>query len=183
MAEHLDQPCVDPETDVDVKGAARTPAAGAIRTEVSGTTRIRRARVHDRAFLPAIWLRSVKATHSFLRVEDIDALLEPTTAYLGSDDVDLWILADSSDAPVGFMGLAGGEVESLFLAPEVHRRGEGRRLIQHAADLRGELTVEVNEQNVGAVRFYEACGFRVEGRSDLDDERRPFPILRMRRPA
>jgi putative acetyltransferase len=81
------------------------------------------------------------------------------------------------------MGLEGSEVESLFLAPEIHRRGGGRRLIAHAADLRGELTVVVNEQNTGAVRFYEACGFVAERRSDTDDEGRPFPTLFMRRPA
>jgi putative acetyltransferase len=71
-------------------------------------------------------------------------------------------------------------MESLFLAPEFHRRGGGWRLVEHARALRGELTVDVNEQNTPAVAFYKACGFVVERRSELDDAGRPYPLLHMR---
>jgi putative acetyltransferase len=71
-------------------------------------------------------------------------------------------------------------VESLFLAPEFHKRGGGRRLIEHARARHDELTVDVNEQNTAAVAFYRACGFIVEGRSELDDDGRPYPLLHMR---
>jgi hypothetical protein len=40
--------------------------------------------------------------------------------------------------------------------------------------------VDVNEQNPGVCRFYQACGFVVEGRSELDDAGRPFPLLHLR---
>ena len=63
---------------------------------------------------------------------------------------------------MGFMGMSGSEIAALFLAPEFRGRGGGRRLVRHAQELRGELTVDVNEQNVAARRFYEACGFVVE---------------------
>ena len=81
---------------------------------------------------------------------------------------------------MGFMGMAGSTMESLFLAPEFHRQGGGRRLVQHARARRGELTVDVNEQNTAAVDFYKACGFVVEGRLDLDETGRPYPLLHMR---
>ena len=55
-----------------------------------------------------------------------------------------------------------------------------RFLVEHARATRGELTVDVNEQNTGAVDFYAACGFVVEGRSELDGTGRPYPLLRMR---
>lgn len=61
-------------------------------------------------------------------------------------------------AIMGFMGMSGSRMESLFLVPECHRRGGGRRLVRHAQALHGELTVDVNEQNAAACRFYEACG-------------------------
>jgi putative acetyltransferase len=162
--------------------ADRPPTSGPT-THERHPARIRPARSGDREQLVDIWLRSVRATHAFLTPGDIDALVDPARAYLTSDEPELWILADGSDEPVGFMGLAGNEVESLFLAPEIHRQGAGRRLIEHAVALRGELTVAVNEQNAGAVRFYEACGFIVERWSAHDDDGRPFPILYMRRPA
>jgi putative acetyltransferase len=42
------------------------------------------------------------------------------------------------------------------------------------------MTTDVNEQNLVARHFYAACGFVVEGRSELDDAGRPFPLLHMR---
>jgi putative acetyltransferase len=103
-----------------------------------------------------------------------------TRDYLASDETEFWVLCVDSGTLIGFMGLSGSKMESLFLAPEFHRRGGGRRLVRHAQALKGELTVDVNEQNVPAWRFYEACGFVVEGRSELDDKGRPFPLLHMR---
>lgn len=153
------------------------------RTSDEPPVSVRRSRPDDRPLLVDVWLRSVRASHTFLTPAQIDGLIEPARGYLVSDEAELWVVADAADLPVGFMGLASNEVESLFLAPEVHRRGLGRRLIEHAAALRGALIVVVNEQNVAAVRFYEACGFVVERRSEVDDAGRPFPILHMRRPV
>lgn len=78
------------------------------------------------------------------------------------------------------MGMSGSKMESLFLAPEFHGRGGGQQLVRHAQESHGELTTDVNEQNAGACRFYAACGFVVEGRSEVDDAGRPFPLLHMR---
>jgi putative acetyltransferase len=134
----------------------------------------------DRDALVDIWLRSVRATHTFLSEEDIQSLLPAVQGYLTSDETELWVLCSEPGAIMGFMGMSGSKMDSLFLAPEFHGRGGGRRLVQHARELRGELTVDVNEQNPRARRFYEACGFVVEGRSELDDAGRPFPLLHMR---
>jgi putative acetyltransferase len=80
---------------------------------------------------------------------------------------------------MGFVGMSGSKIEALFLAPEFQRRGGGRQFVRHAQEIRGELAVNVNEQNPAARRFYEACGFVVEGRSELDDTGQPFPLLHM----
>jgi len=143
--------------------------------------RIRRANPTDRDVLVDIWLRSVRVTHTFLSEEDIQSLLPATRNYLASDEPELWVLCSDSGAIMGFMGMAGSEIAALFLAPEFRGRGGGRRLVRHAQELRDELAVDVNEQNGAARRFYEACGFVVEGRSELDDAGRPFPLLHMRR--
>jgi putative acetyltransferase len=49
--------------------------------------------------------------------------------------------------------------------------------------LKGPLTVEVNEENSDAVRFYETMGFETFERSPDDGAGRPYPILRMHQPA
>lgn len=141
---------------------------------------IRRAIPTDRDGLVDIWLRSVRATHTFLSEEDIQSLLPLARDYLTSDEPELWVLCSDSGVVMGFMGMSGSKMESLFLAPEFHGHGGGRRLVRHAQELHGELTTDVNEQNPAARRFYEACGFVVEGRSELDDTGRPFPLLHMR---
>jgi putative acetyltransferase len=140
---------------------------------------IRRAIPADRDALLEIWLRAVRATHAFLSEEDIQHLLPLVRDYLASD-TELWVLCSPSGGMIGFMGMSGSNMDSLFLAPEFHRRGGGRRMVQHAREMYGELTTDVNEQNVDARRFYEACGFVVEGRSENDHAGRPFPLLHLR---
>ena len=140
---------------------------------------IRPASVADRDGLLDIWLRSVRATHTFLAEDDIQALL-PLVREHALAELELWVLCASSDDAVGFMGLSGATVEALFIAPEWSRKGGGRMLVEHARRLKGRLSVDVNEQNPDAVRFYEACGFTVVGRSEVDSGGRPFPLLHMR---
>ena len=126
-----------------------------------------------------IWLRSVRATHTFLTEDDIQSLL-PLVRDAALPALELWVLCAESGAAVGFLGLDGAKVEALFIAPEWCRRGGGRMLLDHARRLKGALAVDVNEQNPGAVRFYEACGFAVVGRSEVDGAGRPFPLLHLR---
>jgi len=142
------------------------------------TLAIRPAGATDHDAIVDIWLRSVRATHAFLTEDDIQALL-PLVRGGALAGLELWVLCADGDGPVGFLGLAGAKVEALFLAPEWSRRGGGRMLVEHARRLKGRLTVDVNEQNPAAVRFYEACGFVVVGRSPTDSDGRPFPLLHL----
>jgi putative acetyltransferase len=142
--------------------------------------KIRQVSSTDQDVLLDLWLRSVRATHMFLTEQDIQSFLPLVRDCLASGEMELWVLCSDSGTPVGFMGMSGNKMEGLFLAPEFHRRGGGRQLVRHAQALKGELTVDVNEQNPAACRFYEACGFVVEGRSELDSTGRPFPLLHLR---
>jgi putative acetyltransferase len=147
-----------------------------------GPHHIRRSQPADWPSLVALWERSVRATHSFLAEADI-AYYRPLVAeILAGDSLDLWVLVDSTNVPMGFLGLAAHAIEALFLEPVHRRRGYGRRLIEHAQQLqKGALTVDVNEQNDAARGFYEALGFVVVGRSPLDETGRPHPLLHLRR--
>ena len=140
---------------------------------------IRRATPSDRDVLADIWLKSVRATHHFLSEEDIQEFL-PIVRNVALVELELWVLESDSGEAIGFLGMNGSKMEALFLAPEFLRRGGGRMLVEHARKLKGELTVDVNEQNRDAVRFYRACGFVIEGRSELDGTGRAFPLLHMR---
>jgi putative acetyltransferase len=141
---------------------------------------VRRGTPEDRDVLFEVWLRSVEATHAFVSEADVQGFKPLVRDYLASNETEFWVLCDADGAVAGFMGMAGSKMESLFLAPEFHRRGGGRRLVEHARGRYDALTVDVNEQNAAAVAFYKACGFCVEGRSELDENGRPYPLLHMR---
>jgi putative acetyltransferase len=141
---------------------------------------IRLATIEDAEVVVSIWLRSVRATHTFLQASDIDALLPHVREYVDSKP-DLWMLCTHNGDSIGFMGLGEDSIDALFIAPEWIGCGGGRAFIQHAREqLNRPLRVDVNEENARAVRFYIANGFHVTGRSALDDGGRPFPLLHLR---
>lgn len=139
---------------------------------------IRQASAADYPQLLDIWLRSVRATHHFLQESDIDALL-PQLRDIYLPVVDVWVAVDVKDNPLGFIGLNQSHVEMLFIDPDLRGQGMGRALLNHVRSSRSTMSVDVNEQNPQAVGFYLHYGFVQTGRSPLDGEGRPFPLLHM----
>jgi putative acetyltransferase len=87
---------------------------------------------------------------------------------------------DGNGMVAGFIGIAEGKVEMLFIHPEYREQGIGRTLLRYAIHERGATTVDVNEQNDQALGFYLRMGFVVVGRSELDSNGKPYPLLHMR---
>lgn len=139
---------------------------------------IRPAVPSDHPALLAVWLESVRATHTFLTETDIAQLI-PVVRDQALPHLEVWVLCDAHQQPIGFMGLDGNKVEALFMAPAHFGQGGGRRLLARARALKGALRVDVNEQNTGAAAFYQAQGFRQFGRSPTDAAGRPFPLLHL----
>jgi len=123
-----------------------------------------------------IWESLVRAIHDFLSEEDI-AYLRPLILETYFDAVDLQVAIDSAGEIVAVIGVAGGNIEMLFVSPETRGKGVGRLLTMDAIENQGAIRVDVNEQNDQAVGFYLRLGFTQIGRSPLDGQGRPFPIL------
>lgn len=140
--------------------------------------KVRGSEAADVARLMDIWRRSVLATHDFLSPEDFRAI-EQIVAEAYLPHAQFWVASDDEAGPVGFMGLTGSHVDSLFVDPDVRGQGVGRMLLAHAQQACGALTVDVNEQNAQAVGFYRRMGFEATGRSELDGDGRPYPLLHM----
>ena len=140
---------------------------------------LRSSRPEDAPSLANVWRRSVRATHSFLTETDFREI-ENIVANLYLPNADLTVATDAQGRPVGFMGLTGRHIDSLFLDPDCRGKGLGRLFIDHAALAAGTpLSVDVNEQNGQAVGFYRHMGFVETGRSPTDDDGRPYPLLHM----
>ncbi|GAB1580632.1 acetyltransferase [Phyllobacterium phragmitis] len=139
---------------------------------------IRKSGRDDASGLAAIWRDSVLATHDFLSRDDFIEI-EKLVCEQYLPKAEIWIAVEDG-RPVGFMGMTESHIDSLFIAPDQHGKGIGRQMIAHARALAGILTVDVNEQNVQAVRFYRHMGFVETGRSPTDDQGRPYPLVHMR---
>ncbi|NTX77737.1 acetyltransferase [Serratia proteamaculans] len=140
---------------------------------------IRARAAQDNAQLVEIWQRSVRATHHFL-TEDNIAQLYPLVLNDYLPAVDVWVAEDRPGHPCGFIGLSGNKVEMLFIDAEQRGKGVGRALLAHAETLYDELQLDVNEQNPQASDFYRHYGFEITGRSALDGQGNPFPLLHMK---
>ncbi len=91
----------------------------------------------------------------------------------------MWVAVNEREQPVGFMLLSGQHMDALFIDPDVRGCGVGRMLVEHALSMAPELTTNVNEQNEQAVGFYKKVGFKVTGRSEVDDLGKPYPLLNL----
>lgn len=128
--------------------------------------------------LIAIWESSVRATHDFLQNDDIEKL-RPLILGQYFDAVELKCAKNSEGKLFGFCGVAEDKLKMLFVASEDRGKGIGKILCQYAIDQLGVTKVDVNEQNPQALGFYEHMGFRTIGRSPLDGQGNPFPLLHM----
>ena len=86
------------------------------------------------------------------------------------------IVAEIGGEIAGFAAVVGGELDGLFVEPDLWGHGIGRTLVDAAtneARRRGlALSVAANPR---ARRFYESCGFTLEG----EEQTRFGPGLRM----
>lgn len=128
--------------------------------------------------LVEIWEKAVRETHAFLAEEDVQFYRQLVRGG-ALKEAEIWTYREN-DAPVGFIGLNGAKIETLFVHPDHHGKGIGRRLVEHAeARIGPALQVDVNEQNDGARGFYRRLGFVQTGRSELDGSGRPYPLLHL----
>lgn len=88
------------------------------------------------------------------------------------------IVAEVDGRLAGLAAVVGGQLDGLFVQPELWRQGIGRALAEfaaHEARRRGYTLWVI--ANRGAREFYERCGFSVEGEAKT----RFGPALRMSR--
>lgn len=138
----------------------------------------RQARANEQARLFEIWHEAVRATHDFLSAQDRAEIAEAVkNEYL--PNANLLVYVDGNDRALGFMGCTGRNIDALFIHPDCHGQGIGRRFIDRMKADHDHLTVQVNEQQPEAHAFYRRCGFRDTHRDAVDDAGRPFPIIHM----
>ncbi len=134
----------------------------------------------DYATITELWEASVRATHDFLSEEDI-SFFKPLIRNEFLSAVSLRCAKDESGTIHGFLGVADGNIEMLFVHPDSFKKGIGKLLVRHATDEMKATKVDVNEQNTNALSFYKHMGFVTVGRSSSDGFGKPYPLLHMQR--
>lgn len=126
-----------------------------------------------------VWETSVRATHHFLKEEDIlffrKLIFEE---YLNV--VCLYAVRDSNKRILGFLGVSDDNIEMLFIHPDVRGKGIGSFLLDYAINRLHLHNVDVNEQNEQAIGFYLQAGFSIVSRSEQDGTGKPYPILHLK---
>ena len=135
---------------------------------------IRLARPDEREDLEALqWRASLANENDRPHLE-----AHPDAIHLPAEQIadgQVWV-AEADGRLLGFAALLEGELDGLFVEPDLWRSGVGAALIEtvtHEARCKG-LTLSVIA-NPAALGFYERCGFTVEGEAQT----RFGPALRM----
>lgn len=139
---------------------------------------IREVKKTDYPILVNIWESAVLSTHDFLKKDDFLYYREHLPTYF--QYVTLYGY-EQDGRLVGFIGVAENNIEMLFVHNDYRYKGVGKRLVMYAIEKLQVCKVDVNEQNIQAIGFYQHRGFSVITRSDLDAEGKAYPILHMRR--
>lgn len=139
------------------------------------------AKKADHPRLLELWEASVRATHDFLAEEDLQQL-KPLILEQYFDAVALSCAVNPAGDILGFCGVLQGNIEMLFIDPAVRGQGIGAMLVAAAISRQGASKVDVNEQNSQALGFYQHLGFVVTGRSALDGQGKPYPLLHLTLP-
>ncbi len=136
----------------------------------------RKIKVTDYPRLIEIWESAVLHTHDFLKEEDFLYYKKQLPVYFQYVTL---IGFEQDGVLVGFMGVAEGNLEMLFIDNDCRGAGIGKRLVEYAIAHLKVTKVDVNEQNTQAVGFYKHIGFRLLSRSELDGEGKEYPLLHM----
>lgn len=134
--------------------------------------------INDYETLINIWEKSVRATHDFLKEEDLQFYRQLIlNKYF--HHMNLFCHKNKNLEFTGFMGIAGDNIEMLFINPAARGKGIGKKLLIYAIKHQKVKRVDVNEQNAQAIGFYKHLGFHVVNRSEFDGAGKPYPILHM----
>ncbi|KGT92801.1 GCN5 family acetyltransferase [Enterobacter cancerogenus] len=134
----------------------------------------------DYPSLLKVWESSIRATHDFLEEQDIQAL-RPLILHTYLPGLTITLARRSYDhSIVGFTGVSKNRIEMLFVDADQRGKGIGKLLLLQATHEQGADELDVNEQNLLAITFYKKHGFETVGRSEVDGQGMPYPLLHMK---
>lgn len=125
-----------------------------------------------------VWEKSVRATHHFVTSEEVERLKE-LVKQIDFNSYSVFCLT-SGNTVLGFLGVENDVIETLFLDPDYIGQKLGAKLMNFALHELKADKVNVNEQNIEAIKFYAKFGFVAYERTEKDAEWNDYPVLKMK---
>ncbi|MDN5202087.1 N-acetyltransferase [Fulvivirgaceae bacterium BMA10] len=137
---------------------------------------IRKYKETDIEALLDVWYKATVVAHPFLgnaflqkekkKIREVYIPITETWVFQNEDGLD------------GFISMMGNEVGAIFVRPEKHGQGIGRKLMDFVHQFHKTLEVEVFKDNKIGRTFYDKYGFKIIKESIHEETQQD--LLRMR---
>ncbi|MEY8427012.1 GNAT family N-acetyltransferase [Lachnospiraceae bacterium 46-15] len=108
-----------------------------------------------------IWLDTNLKAHDFIpaqywkdNFESVKKMLLQAEVYIYEDE--------TSHTIDGFLGLSADYIAGIFVRSGAQSKGIGKLLLDFAKAAKGQLTLNVYQKNVRAVKFYQRESFQIQ---------------------
>ena len=106
-----------------------------------------------------VWNQASALAHPFLD----EAFVEKATKAMREmyiPNSETWVYEEEGSI-IGFIGMMDNEIGGLFVLPNHHSKGVGRKLVDFISDMHEDLEVEVFRENKIGRAFYDKYGFKI----------------------
>lgn len=106
-----------------------------------------------------IWLNSNIEAHNFIDKSYWEKNFEMVKNALPQAEIYIY---EENNNIMGFVGLVENYIAGIFVEKNFREKGTGKKLLDYAKSIKNNLTLNVYEKNIDAVKFYKREGFTVE---------------------
>lgn len=106
-----------------------------------------------------IWLNSNIEAHNFIDKSYWEKNFEMVKNALPQAEIYIY---EENNNIMGFVGLVENYIAGIFVEKNFRGKGTGKKLLDYAKSIKNNLTLNVYEKNIDAVKFYKREGFTVE---------------------
>ena len=105
-----------------------------------------------------IWLNSNTEAHNFIDKSYWEKNFEIVKNILPQAEI---YICEENNNILGFVGLVENYVAGIFVDKNFRGKGAGKKLLDYIKSIKNNLTLNVYEKNIGALKFYKREGFTV----------------------
>lgn len=105
-----------------------------------------------------VWLDTNISAHKFIESEYWKSNYDAVKAIMPSATIYVY---EENTTIQGFIGLMDSYIAGIFVSQKFQSKGIGKALLDYAKDKKDALSLNVYQENDGAVRFYLREGFAI----------------------